>query len=541
MAKEITLEELAGSVSNNSQSTNRVTSNPKNAGNPVSIEEISETLKKNNNIQDTVTEETPLIQNAFDGMYSTINERVETFEKDYMPKILENAEDMALAEEMGIDTSTVQLTDEMITAARPAGYGEETNISEYNTDDEENYEINNDAEENLIEDTDPSDTYDKPTESDDDEFDSDFDSLDELANDLDDENEKLSNESEDESTEELRARFKESFASVQIAKNPIDLNKFKIRRNAVASSKVLNTVNNKPQQFKRADWVLYYTGRSMTFEEGRGPELDALRKTISGSNAINSVRATLEYIYRHVVDPNKPSFEQWCKLIRTEDIESLYFGIYIACYSDGNLVARTCSKDDGGCGKTSLIDTNIYDMVKFEDDKAKEKFYAIRNKDTTTEYTSFESELLQISDDFVVSYSHPTLYSTFIQYSTLNPKITEKYTDILDTMAYIDGFFIIDRDTSELVPLAIPEYPNNFNKTVLAKIKVYTEILKTLTTDQYNVLNAKLSGMIQGSKVTYIYPETTCPECGTTIPEERIDSILNLLFTRAQLAQVKSL
>ena len=125
MAKEITLEELAGSVSNNSQSTNRVTSNPKNAGNPVSIEEISETLKKNNNIQDTVTEETPLIQNAFDGMYSTINERVETFEKDYMPKILENAEDMALAEEMGIDTSTVQLTDEMITAARPDGYGEE--------------------------------------------------------------------------------------------------------------------------------------------------------------------------------------------------------------------------------------------------------------------------------------------------------------------------------------------------------------------------------------------------------------------------------
>ena len=32
-----------------------------------------------------------------------------------------------------------------------------------------------------------------------------------------------------------------------------------------------------------------------------------------------------------------------------------------------------------------------------------------------------------------------------------------------------------------------------------------------------------------------------CPECGTTIEEENIESVLNLLFTRAQLVQIKSL
>ena len=163
------------------------------------------------------------------------------------------------------------------------------------------------------------------------------------------------------------------------------------------------------------------------------------------------------------------------------------------------------------------------------------------NRDTTTDTTDVESELIQISDDFVISCAMPTLYSTFIQYATLKSEVIDKYSDILNTMAYIDGFYSIDRDTMELVPMSIKEYPNNLNKTVLSKLKVYTDILKTLTNDQYNVLTTKLNNIIQDSKITYIYPETTCPECGVTIPEENVGSVLNLLFTRAQLVQIKSL
>lgn len=536
MAKEITLEELAGSVNRQPHTT----SNSKNMGEEVSIADMAHELKQQHGINDkAVTKETPLVNNAFDSMYSTINERIERFDQEFMPTIIKNAEDMAFAKEMGIDPTKVKLTDEML-----ASFEDQSDTAEPNDEDFEEDTTNTTSDEKYEEEVSESNnTTEEPDavveEQEEENNDDIFDTLDDLVDDLEEEDAKIINE--DESTEELRARFKESFASVQIAKDPIDLSRFKICRNAVSSSKVLNDINSKPQQYKRADWVLYHTGRSMTFEEGRGPELDALRKTISNSNGINGVKATLNYIYNHVVDPNKPSFEQWCKLIRTEDIESLYFGIYIACYSDGNLVARTCNKDKDGCGKTSLIDTNIRDMVKFEDAETEARFNAILSKDTTTETTSFESELFQISDNFVISYRHPTLYSTFIQYSTLNPKITQKYSDILDTMAYIDGFFVIDRENNQLVPLNISEYPNNFNKTVIAKIKVYSEILKTLTIDQHNVLNAKLGSMIQSSKVSYIYPETTCPECGATIPEEPIDSILNLLFTRAQLAQVKSL
>ena len=75
----------------------------------------------------------------------------------------------------------------------------------------------------------------------------------------------------------------------------------------------------------------------------------------------------------------------------------------------------------------------------------------------------------------------------------------------------------------------------------MSKLKTYIDILKTLSNDQYNVMVGKLDNVIGEAKISYIYPETTCPECGNTISEEPIDSMLSLLFTRAQLVQVKSL
>ena len=108
-------------------------------------------------------------------------------------------------------------------------------------------------------------------------------------------------------------------------------------------------------------------------------------------------------------------------------------------------------------------------------------------------------------------------------------------------MAYIDGFFRIDYERNQLIPIAIKEYPKNINKTVMSKLKTYIDILKTLTNDQYNVMVAKLDNVIGAPKISYIYPEAVCPECGNTIPEEPVESMLSLLFTRAQLVQVKSL
>ena len=348
---------------------------------------------------------------------------------------------------------------------------------------------------------------------------------------------------EDETPEEIREKFKKTLQDVKITSDPIDFAKFKIRKQAVNSNMILNTLKNS-RIAKKADWALYYTRKAITFTECSGPELDTLRKNIANANGVNGVITSLRFIYDHIEDANKPSFEQWTKLIRTEDIESLYYGIYRACYSTSNLIARVCGSDT--CKKTSLIDTNINDMVVYgeendDHEKIKAEFNAILNKDTTTETNVFESTLMQISDGIVISYSPATLYSTFIQFATLRGDITDKYGDLLNIMAYIDGFFSIDRDTMELIPIEIKEYPGNLNKTVLSRLKVFTEILKSLTNDQYNAMIAKLNNIIQTPKITYVYPEVVCPECGEKINSEPVDSMLNLLFTRAQLAQIKSL
>ena len=249
----------------------------------------------------------------------------------------------------------------------------------------------------------------------------------------------------------------------------------------------------------------------------------------------------MQFIYDHVEDAAKPPFEEWCRLYRTEDINSGYFGIYKANYSDTNLIARTCPH----CKKTSLIDTNIDDMVIYglEDDnhdKIKEQFMNILRGDTTSASNSFRATLTQISDNFAVSYSPASIYSTFIQYSTLKDSFMTKYADLLDMLAHIDTFFYIDKNTQELVPIVIKEYPNKLDKTIMSRIQTFHAILKTLSLDQYNAFNEKMDNVIKPSKINYRFPKAICPECGKEIPEEPIDSMLSMLFMRAQLARIKS-
>lgn len=363
--------------------------------------------------------------------------------------------------------------------------------------------------------------------------------LDKFMEDLDKEDSMNVVDDEEETPKEIRARLRKKLNNVNVTTKPIDFAKFTIRKEAISSSLILNTLSNN-KSLKTATWPLIYSGRNMTFTECSGPELDTLRKNIGNGNDMNGVIETLKFIYNHTVDANKPKFESWCKLIRTEDVESMYYGIYKACYSDTNLIARVCQNEE--CKKTVLIDTDIDAMVKYRNDKVKKKFEDLKRMDSTTESNKFKSTLLQISDDLVISYSAPTLYSTFIQYSTLRSEITEKYGDILSTMAYIDGFYSIDRKTNQLIPIKIKDYPTNLNKTILARLKVYTDILKSLTSDQYVLMTSKLMtlGNPEEYDVTYVYPEEKCTECGSTIPEEPVQSMLNLLFLRAQLVQIKN-
>lgn len=546
MAKEVTLDELVRNSSTNAKVTEKTneTANAQPAGGiksarPVSTSELGKALAAQHpEIQKKIVEEdAPLVANAFAAMDETLERKKDFIQNTMMPIVMENAREMALEKELeenGVSTNETTENETMDDFAEldenDAENATPDKVVEYKAPEKKEYNI---PAEEFNEKEAPKKSTKKVNEE---NSNTDLDSLMEDLGLNETEDDMIEDE---ETTEELRERFKASMASVKVTRNPINLSQFQIAKEPISSAAVLNTISNPIK--KRCDWPLLHTGRNMTFEECSGPELDALRKTINNSNGVNGVIASLRFVYNHNVDANKKSFEAWCKSIRTEDIESLYFGMYKACYADANLVARADMDEKKGCKKTSLIDTPINDMAKFEDDDAKALFDKLMASDTTNPGTKIKSNMMVVSDDLVVSYSDPTLYSTFIQYASLNQNITEKYADQLNTMAYIDGFFRIDQANKQLIPIAIKEYPNNINKTVMSKLKAYIDILKTLTNDQYNIMVGKLDNVIGNAKISYIYPETTCPECGNTIPEEPVESMLNLLFTRAQLVQVKSL
>lgn len=558
MAKEVTLEELMNS-SNNSKpavraeetnkkedtTTNVVkTSNIKSAK-PISISNLGRDLQAQHpeSQKKIIEEDAPIVKNAFNAMDATLAEKKRFYEEEVMPVVIENAKEMAMENQFNIseeDVDNISIVEEDLSkddfseldeddaeVSDGGAYVAPTTVSQHSIPDE-----NKNVEKRSIKVVDAPKKEDISNESDNASFD---DMMKDLG--LDEEDNVI--DTEEETTEELRERFKASLQGVEITRNAIDLTEFQIAKEPVSSAVALSVIGGASHK-KRCDHPLLHSRRNMTFEECSGPELDALRKTINNSNGINGVIESLRFVYNHNIDANKKSFENWCKSIRTEDIESLYFGMYKACYGDTNLVARSDSAEKG-CNKTSLINTNIDSMIKFKDDEARKLYDDLMRQDTTNPGGKIKSQTMVVSDDIVISYSDPTLYSTLIQYASLKPEITKKYSDQLNTMAYIDGFFRIDYENKKLIPIAIKEYPNNINKTVMSKLKTYIEILKTLSNDQYNIMIGKLDNVIGEPKISYIYPKTTCPECDNTIPEEPVDSMLNLLFTRAQLVQVKSL
>lgn len=556
MPKEITLDELVTSNTTDVPIPQRqqraiVKESPNNGARVMTAAQVEDSLVSAGKMQrkEEVTVDAPLVANAFKSMDATLAERRERIEKA-IPYIHENAREIALDNELkqlgedAADENDTDVMDDDLVQDEPAQENDESTdsffIPESTVVDDEVPAHEPQPEVKIDEPTTNATTTTYTADNDD--YTSE---LDELAKALDEETDDEFDitDTEEEDPDEARERLKDYMKDVKIINNPVNLGDFRIRKEAVSSNAVLNTLQHS-RVLKRADWALYHTKRSLTFIECTGTELDSLRKTVENSNNLNGVVRTIQFVYDHIDDPNKPEFESWCKTIRTEDFESLCYGLYKACYGHSNIIGRVCESDT--CGKTSLIDTDINAMVVYggegdDHEAVKAEFQRILQKNTTSPTPVIESKLLQVSDDIVIAYSPATLFSTFIQFHAVKPEITQKHNELLNSMAYIDGFYTINRATKELTPISIKEYPRNFNRTVLNRLTVYANILKTLTPDQYNVLMGTLANIIQPPKITYVYPKVKCPECGAEITEAPVESMLSLLFTRAQWSRIKSL
>jgi hypothetical protein len=589
MGKKLSLQELAASSSN---STNSNSTKPQEStlskGKEVSVSDIRQTIPKPEIDESEINKPPEVLTNAIQDMVTTMEGKKKKFDEEIRPQVeaaREEAEiEAALAEAEAGDTDDITDSSEEddideIDAMINAEPDRDELSVESDAEPEIEYDIKVGDSDSVVVSTDGADLTTEHITTDDrvqtkeavevtpvsrkieikDSKSSSFNNLeDEIENidsllgdleaDMSDSYEDVEVDGDDtevESADETIERMKKQGSKLMATKTA-DRSGFKVRKKGVSSSSLLSRMT-KAADKKTSDWVLLSTGKTYTFSEVSGPELDALQKTISNSNNLNGVIASLRLVYNHIVDANKPGFETWCKLTKYEDLESLYFGIYKACYGDVNLIGRSCDKDTDAakeklnphCEKTSIIDTPIDTMYKFADDESKEKFNKLMNTDTTTSTSTIESRIIDISDQFAIGYSDPTLFTTLLQFSSLNQNLVQKHEEMLNTLAYIDDFYYIDNETKEYVRMEYKMYPDNFNKTIMSKLKVYIEICKLITSDQYDTMVTKIASEVdKESKITYILPKTVCPECGATIPEQDAGSMLGLLFTHRQLTAI---
>ena len=343
-------------------------------------------------------------------------------------------------------------------------------------------------------------------------------------------------ENEEEDADEVRKRMVDAVDKEIRAKlfvNKFDPTKLKISKKPTSISFALNYNTTTKST---ADFPLYYTQHCSKFKECTGTELQTLQTKIDAGNEMTSVIEAVKFNYDHIVDPNKPAtFEAWAKMVRTEDVESMYFGVYKATYYSSNLMPVTCTH----CNTSNLVKVPVNDMVKPANDDVKAEMDKLFQQDTTFPYPEVKSELIQVSDRLFAAIKPPSIYDAFVQFSSISPDNQRKFQLILNLISCIDTFYFLT-DEGELSPIIIKTDPTNIRKTVTRKVKDYGSLIKGLTADQYATFITKINSLMQDPKISFIIPEVECPKCHKKIPSQPIDSMLRILFTRAQLAQIKN-
>lgn len=333
--------------------------------------------------------------------------------------------------------------------------------------------------------------------------------------------------------DEMKSKIKETIKPIN---KKIDLASFKISKRPVSVANALKTSSSKKTI---VDWALFSSEKAISMTEFTGFEIEKLNPRNSTRNNLNTYTDIYKLIFEHIVDPNKPmTMEEWIKGIKFYDQNHLYMAIYRASFHGSNYIPYDCPH----CKNVFVTsDISMEDMVKYKNDEAREKAKKILEKETTTETHEYDVDLVQISDDYVIGFKDPSIYNVVFESIVLDDKFLEKYAELLQIISYIDSIYLIDYETSELRPIEVQEFPNNFKKTVKSKINRYAKVIQSLNSDQFNQLESILKERDERHDgVSYVLPQVKCTKCGKDI-EERPMTSEDLLFTRHQLARIANI
>lgn len=447
-------------------------------------------------------EEAPILETPMDDILSLMDNKAEELSEG-----LKVVQEERIHENLAL---SIDYEDELI---EESNEGDKSDITDHRkskpnikqmTDD-----LNIDISDTDISNLDPSEDFDLSLDKEDDDIDG------------------TVNTTDEEQLESIRAGIKEK---IQTVNKKIDLSSFTVSNKPTSIHNLFESINTKKHI---VDWVLFNSGIPFSIEDFDATEIEKLNPNNSSRNRINTFKDVYGMIYEHLAG-DKPKFEEWCKLISFYDVQDLYFGIYYASYGLSNIVPRVCTNNK--CKKAFVDEIkDIKSMVKFEDKEAEERFNSILNKDTTFKTYAYETERIQISDTIVADFKLPSIYSVVFENNILEDKIREKYNAILKYMFYIDKLYTINHESQTLEPIEFKEFGNDFEKTVKYKLKIFTDVFKSLTPDQYTLLNVYINSIAKhANKMSYQIPEVKCPHCNTTL--EAIPSNADeLLFTRHQL------
>lgn len=330
---------------------------------------------------------------------------------------------------------------------------------------------------------------------------------------------------------DIKSKLKEKIRPVA---KVIDLSTFTISNKPVSISNALKATGVSKKHI--ADWVFPSEGRCVSVEEFTGLEIEKLNPNNSSRNRINTYKDIYELIFKHIVDSKKPAtMEQWVKKLNFFDLDHLYFAIYKSSFEGSNFIPYSCPH----CNETFVSENvSMEEMVKYKDEETKAKMLELLNTDSTTESEDYNVELVQINDSYVVGLREPSVYNMIFENVVLDEKFTEKYSELLSIITFVDSIYYIDVENNELRPIEPKQYPENMIKNVKSKISTFAKILKTLNSDQFYQFNAYIKALQdKHNEITYVLPKTTCTKCEKEIAEAEM-SAESLLFTRHQLTGI---
>ena len=286
-----------------------------------------------------------------------------------------------------------------------------------------------------------------------------------------------------------------------------------------------------PLDKKVFTWGLYRSKRPVTLKAFTATELNSLSSYMDSAARSRDV---FKAIWDHIVRGQGKDFDTWLKTTSYYDVDHLWFAVYGACFGETNYLPYTCPE----CNEITVsADIDLGRMCKFASDQIKEEFNQILHSPSEQSMGSVFAEYrVQVSDSFVVGLREPSIYDAVIVPNMLDTEFRNKYRDIIGLNAYISNIYkVVDTGAQiELHPIAVKQFIGNETKSVKARIIQYAKIIRSLTSDQYNIIMGHINTLNETDTIYYRLPAVTCDHCKKEIPEER-EAAADLVFMRHRL------